>query len=326
MPTAVELSVAIPTYNHPQDLKRLLDTIVPEMRPGAEVVIRDDSPDSQTAELVEGYKDKLPIRYFHGEKIGLDGAVIFLTENSAGRYVWWFGDNDEMRPGAIQRVLEVVRKHPDISYINANIQIAGQRAPVYPQAEGFYTPDQMIENFTSAMGFITATIFRREDVLSALQPAKKFIGTAFVNLYISLAAVTAPGRKYFTGRPLVTVHPTPAGQYFYDGFPTFAVHFFKIFQGFKNKLGRRPLKRAMAYNFGNVWRGVLVARARGESTGFGSPAPKIPTLLKLYWSYPEIWIAVPLLLLPRWADRLLYRAYRVFFRYRQLRFFHPDEK
>jgi len=43
-------------------------------------------------------------------------------------------------------------------------------------------------------------------------------------------------------------------------------------------------------------------------------------MFKLYWSYPECWIALPIMLMPLWVNRGLYRVYKIFFSHRKFVF------
>ena len=91
------LSICIPTYNRPNKLKRLLKQIESQFSIYVELVIRDDSEKDETSTIVDNFKKETNIRtnYFRGKKIGLDAANLFLLENANGKFIWYFGDDDE---------------------------------------------------------------------------------------------------------------------------------------------------------------------------------------------------------------------------------------
>ena len=66
MATVPACSVVIPTYNRAELLRRTLDSLVAQDLPGAdfEVLVVDDGSSDHTAELVQGYRDRLNLRYF----------------------------------------------------------------------------------------------------------------------------------------------------------------------------------------------------------------------------------------------------------------------
>jgi glycosyltransferase involved in cell wall biosynthesis len=64
--TVSRCSVVIPTYNRAELLRRTLDSLISQDLPGTdfEVLVVDDGSSDRTAELVEGYRDRLDLRYF----------------------------------------------------------------------------------------------------------------------------------------------------------------------------------------------------------------------------------------------------------------------
>jgi glycosyltransferase involved in cell wall biosynthesis len=64
--TVPTCSVVIPTYNRAELLRRTLDSLSRQDLPGAafEVLVVDDGSSDGTAQLVEGYRDRLDLRYF----------------------------------------------------------------------------------------------------------------------------------------------------------------------------------------------------------------------------------------------------------------------
>jgi glycosyltransferase involved in cell wall biosynthesis len=60
-------SLVIPTFELPEELDRSLAGVFAQTRPPAEVIVVDSSRDSRTQELVETWKERLPIRYESAE-------------------------------------------------------------------------------------------------------------------------------------------------------------------------------------------------------------------------------------------------------------------
>ena len=106
------LSFCIPTCNRPEELSWLLTTLLPQLTDDVELFIKDDSVDNKSEDLVKEMllDSNVNFRYFHGEKEGIDEANIFIAEHARGKFVWWFGDDDELLPGALERVLSAIKK------------------------------------------------------------------------------------------------------------------------------------------------------------------------------------------------------------------------
>ncbi len=66
MTTLPRCSVVIPTYNRAELLRRTLDSLSSQNLPRSafEVLVVDDGSSDRTAEVVEGYHDRLDLRYF----------------------------------------------------------------------------------------------------------------------------------------------------------------------------------------------------------------------------------------------------------------------
>ena len=111
------LSIAIPTYNRADYLKRCLDHIVvqfgdEQVRNSVEVVISDNASPDNTQEVAKEYQARFPnIKYFRNEKnVGFDLNVINAVEKSTGKYCWHIGDDDFIQNGALKFVLDFLAK------------------------------------------------------------------------------------------------------------------------------------------------------------------------------------------------------------------------
>lgn len=61
------ISICIPAYKRVIYLKRLLDSVSIQIFKDFEVVINDDSPDDAVEKLINGYRNKLQVVYYHNE-------------------------------------------------------------------------------------------------------------------------------------------------------------------------------------------------------------------------------------------------------------------
>ncbi|MEK7149435.1 MAG: glycosyltransferase family 2 protein [Patescibacteria group bacterium] len=313
------LSICIPTYNQPDKVKRFFESIISqlnsEINSQIEIVVRDDSSNLETKKIIEDYSKKIsvPIKYFHGKKEGVDVAIIFLTQEAKGDYVWWFGD-DVLADGAIARVIKLVKDFPEISFIWVNSCDINNRNDTAFELEGdkfFDNRNQLMEKNIGMLGFISATIFKKEKALSGIENSKKYINSAFVSLYLILHVLSQDGRFYFLNNPYVLADPKFQGKpRWYDAFQVFGINLYKVVCEFKDKFDNQSIRKALADNFGKVWRAVLVERALGFTEGFGSKNPKLKQMFKYYWNFPEFWLALPFLIIPRFILRFLYKFYK----------------
>ncbi len=134
----VRLSVCIPAYNRPAELRELLDSVLAQSYPHYDVVICEDhSP--QRAEIravVEEYQPRFDgrIRYFENPaNLGYDANYRNLIRRATGDYCFIMGNDDIVAPGAFATVADVIRRTPNVGVILRSI------AYFYGRPEDFFT-------------------------------------------------------------------------------------------------------------------------------------------------------------------------------------------
>jgi abequosyltransferase len=118
--TSVFLSICIPSYNRPVELRNLLDSI--DCSPvDIEVVICEDfAPKRNDVRSIvrdfAGVSSYL-VRYFeNATNLGFDGNLRRLVECATGEFIIFMGDDDLFVSGALARLINFVKKHRDKPY------------------------------------------------------------------------------------------------------------------------------------------------------------------------------------------------------------------
>ena len=106
------LTISIPTYNRSFYLDRILTIIQDQYSPEIELIVSDNCSTDETQKIVEKFlQKKLPIRYFKNESnLGPDLNVAQCYYEAKGKYVLVFGDDDIFLPGAIKKILKILRE------------------------------------------------------------------------------------------------------------------------------------------------------------------------------------------------------------------------
>jgi abequosyltransferase len=108
------LTIAIPTYNRSENLALLLGTLAPQMAdlPQVELLISDNASPDETEAVVRNFMAAgLQCRYIrNAQNIEADPNFLQCFEMAAGRYVWIFGDDDVILPGALARIVPLLQK------------------------------------------------------------------------------------------------------------------------------------------------------------------------------------------------------------------------
>ena len=323
------LSICIPTYNQPERLDLTLKSLQSQLMTGVEIVIRDDSPDMGSEEIVSRYLSSLSIRYYHGERIGIDRAVIFITEQAKGKYIWWLGD-DVMAEGAVEYVLKLLTAEPQITFIWVNsCAIGGGMSSLdYGSDKFFKDNNEVLECVGDLLGYISAAIFKREILLGGTKHAERHIGTTWVTLFLVLYVLSRPGKYLYLHTPYIQGHPRPeTDPHWYDPsqhthFKIFTIDFYKVVTDseFHGRFSKRSIKRMLANNIGAVLGTILVQRAKSYTYGMATASQKIRKIFPFYWNFPEFWLALPFLVAPSFVVRVGYKVYKFFFKNTRIRF------
>ena len=117
------LTIAIPTYNRANLLELSLSRIL-EASKGfeeyVEIVISNNCSEDNTESVIKEAQKLYPIKYFiNSENIGFNYNYIkLIDEYVTGRYCWVLGDDDFLYPNAIKELINVLKNHQDLSFIN----------------------------------------------------------------------------------------------------------------------------------------------------------------------------------------------------------------
>ncbi len=120
-PPPILLSICIPSYNRPDSLVRLLDSV--DVHPGQiEIVIGEDKAPrrAEVRARVDEFscRSPYPVNYYENERnLGYDGNLRGLIPQARGEFVLFMGDDDWFAPGKLDLYLEFLRANRDVSYV-----------------------------------------------------------------------------------------------------------------------------------------------------------------------------------------------------------------
>ena len=199
------VSICILSYNRPETLLRLLETIDTKRIDEIELVICEDSSPRQQEirKVVKVFQSvhTYPVLYIENKKnLGYDGTLCELVKHANGIWLVFMGDDDEFVPGAFDKVLSFLDRHPDLGYvmkshylIHNNLQ--KERFRYFRKSE-FFEPgvDAYIELFRKSV-YIAGFIIRRDYAAPFL--TSRFDGTMLLQLYLLAEVVLRFPSAYF---------------------------------------------------------------------------------------------------------------------------------
>ena len=142
------VSVIIPTYNRPEDLRTTLESVVCQSNRPVEVIVVDDSSDSRTQELLCRMTGMfaaqfVELKYLRGGNVrSLPCARNIGVEASGGDIVVFLDDDVTLEPNYIEEVLNAYSLHPSAKgvqgYWAGRIELSG-RAKLIDQYGKFFS-------------------------------------------------------------------------------------------------------------------------------------------------------------------------------------------
>lgn len=228
------LSICIPTYNRYFYLKRLLESILPQLicfKEKIEVVVSDNASSDETIDLCSEYAKEYSF-FRHSQNLkneGPDYNIHNVFDCAKGRYVWVIGDDEIVVESAIRNIFFLLEQHnPNFIFLN-NVSDTS-----YVNNSSFSIPVKYLitddnERFSKLIGvyttFISGCIINK-DILDTNSEYKKLIGSYLVQLSWVLPALLHKGVYIFVQTPLVIAQQDNSGGYKYV--TVFAINFLNI--------------------------------------------------------------------------------------------------
>ena len=208
----VILSICIATLNRAAFLDETLRSIVSQAGEQVEIVVVDGASTDDTESVVKRYQGAFPrLKYLRLEaKGGLDRDYDRTVGLADGDYCWMFSDDDVLKPGAIQGVLDNLGEGHDLIVVNAEVRNADlsivieprllkmSRNCVYSQAEG----EQFFGDTANYLSFIGGVVIRRD--LWLARKKEEYFGTFFIHLGVIFQSVLQ-GSTLVIAEPLISI-------------------------------------------------------------------------------------------------------------------------
>lgn len=198
------LSIAIPAYGRPRELRHGLDRFIAQIagryEHEVELLVSDDaSPDDALHEVRDLAERHAFLRYRRYPKnIGLERNLMACADECTGEFLWIFGDDDFLEAddaldhvmGLLREgrhdfyVLNRTRRSFDLSRLISDnwMRLDTTRDPSFPGLREFC----LAYGFISVIGFISVNIFRREP-FQRVDP-RPYMGTMYPQLGAMLEA------------------------------------------------------------------------------------------------------------------------------------------
>ncbi len=186
----VILTICIATYNRADYITYTLDSIVPQLNQSVEVLIIDGASTDNTEDVLNDYLHSCDrLRYIRLPiKGGVDIDYNKAVELSNGEYCWLFTDDDIVKPGAIQVVLDNLKLGYSLVIVNADVKNLDmstiiQNKQLDISSDIIYSLNEFeifFKNCVKYMSFIGCVIIKKSVWIN--RNKEKYFGTEFIHL------------------------------------------------------------------------------------------------------------------------------------------------
>lgn len=145
-----DISLIVLTYNRPGPLKRCLESIVriDKGETSFEVVVVDDGSSADNKSVIDGFEDRLQIRYLRKPRGGVASARNYGGAHAKGELIAFIADDYILPESYIKDVTEFLSANPDAWIITHNILPTGPS--VFRYAQRLYYQMSILQRFGDA--------------------------------------------------------------------------------------------------------------------------------------------------------------------------------
>lgn len=288
------LTIAVPTYNRGRTLKGNLEILIAQHKglpcpEDVELLVCDNASPDETDSYIRAFVDQgAPIRAIRNEtNIGPDLNFVKAMRLARGSYVWLLGDDDYLKPGALNTVYAALKDKPVYGLVHLQHERKnGQRLVECTDSRKF------LQALSLNITFISTHIFRKE--LANLDALENYKGSFLIQVPAFMSAAVAAKKNLILDEDLLQPAKMSASNGGFNPYQVFIVNFLKIWRKFvpgwwSMEMAKYRLFRLLILDF--LGRSILGKRTNHDTTG----GWKI--LLRYYWECPYFYAFIPLKLL-----------------------------
>lgn len=210
----MQLSICLPTFNRSEMLQKTLGTLVRQISlievGNVEIIVGDNCSSDGTEEVGRRYSDECSyVKYMrHDSNIGPERNYLTVIQHAVGDFIWLLSDDDYILDGAINKLLQVISRQQDISFIFMNYvlwsdplqALLGPSRCIATNDCVAASADEFYLLVRCANSFIGSCVYRRTKWIDAA-PALH-AGNHWAQLYIANAIVQR-GKSFIIADPLL---------------------------------------------------------------------------------------------------------------------------
>ena len=200
------LTIAIPTYNRKNLLKRALDSIIPQLNSNVEVLVSDNASNDGTDKMMTSCYPM--VRYLKNEvNKGSDYNFLQCYKEARGKYVILLGSDDRLASGALNYLTDfLIKNNCDLTFVNFRFYDVTKKEIYIKNGEWIKNYDKKDDVITTdgsvfmkyanhSITFMSASIIKRSLLASVREP-ERFFGTYFLHTCLMFEALKSIHPKF----------------------------------------------------------------------------------------------------------------------------------
>jgi abequosyltransferase len=306
----MKLSIGIPTYNGSKTIAMCLNSIIPQIVDGVEIVISDNASTDNNREIINEYEKKYSFIhcYYNSENVGMDANFDLVVKRSMGQFVWILSDDDYITNSkAINIILDLIFNHSTSSSFFVNYE-----NDVVPINKDYYDISGSeffrITKFKSTL--ISSTIVNK--YLWDNLDKSMYYGTYWIHI-VYLIVANANNTSCIVNEVMVEQikYQQDERRWGKDGtFFTVGIELAKLYYNLNMyhydvdvcKLARRYIKDK------NIWN-IPIAKKHGLVV----TKKLLKDCISVFWIFPTFWLMdLPLLITPKIFYKPIFFIYHFF--------------
>lgn len=319
------LSLCIPTYNRASYLADTLERIAAQLAglagTSVEVVVSDNASSDDTPGVLDRAQAAYPRlalrRSRQTENLGPDINILETVRMARGEFVYLLSDDDMLLPGAVDKLLDLMRDYPEADALTLNIRSfvddTDDSAPPWydvPEDTLITDRDRALEALALSHLFMSMTAFRRQLVT---KDYREQIGSRLTPSFMFMDVLARGRGLVITARPFLAQRLDNTGGY---GFFEIMVTRYQDLLRYGAEAGLSPavlrgfhVKQLKTSIFHFLIRHKMMAERYSFQIPFWDGCWR---LLRAYGPHPFVlFLVLPLMLAPAPLLRRLWRLYRV---------------
>ena len=197
------------TYMRGDYLQETLDSIVPQLELGTELIVVDGASPDSTPDVMQKYSQNCKVRYYpEKENLGVDRDYDKAVGYANGEYCWLVTDDDILKPDAIRELLDSLKSGCNLLVLNSEIKDAQLSNVLKDQAiQGGdlvipNDPELFFKQFAFHLTFIGYVVIKRD--LWLARDRESYFNTAFIHVGVIFQSPPIVNVQ-FKSKPLLTI-------------------------------------------------------------------------------------------------------------------------